>query len=435
MLELQDSSQHLREQLFEVGDEIEVYTQEHALILANGKLGGSEQGVEPEKLRQMADLHRSRLTEIKTRLRSPSAKRKKDLDKQLNAFTHELTQIYAKRNSPTQQVVVAFKADRAGELRLELSYLVRDAGWDPFYTIRVNNTDQPMDMQLKANLINNTGVGWEDVSLTLSTAINSGNNQSPILTPRYLDIRSISRRDISSPKSQSERLLSNTMNLQAAAPPGKDKVRLPTQLTTLTQTELAIEFEIALPYDIPADNQPHQVDIKNLETKGRYEHYAVPKLDPDAFLVAYLQTDLLRGKAHVYFEGAFVGETYVNTDNPADSMKISLGRDPNVQINHKQVSDFTRIKQLGSTIKQSYAYEMVIRNNKRQTVTLNLEDQIPVSRNKDIKVELVENGGAKHDEESGRLYWELTLAPGETRKLRFVYEVKYPKGKPVYGLE
>ena len=60
-------------------------------------------------------------------------------------------------------------------------------------------------------------------------------------------------------------------------------------------------------------------------------------------------------------------------------------------------------------------------------MTLILFDQYPVSKEKDIEVNLAEDGGARVDKETGQLRWEVTLNPGELKKIKFRYAVKYPK--------
>ena len=58
-----------------------------------------------------------------------------------------------------------------------------------------------------------------------------------------------------------------------------------------------------------------------------------------------------------------------------------------------------------------------------------LKDQYPVSQNKEVEVELLESNDAAVNEETGVLTWKLKLAPGEVKKVRLSYSVKYPKDK------
>ena len=70
---------------------------------------------------------------------------------------------------------------------------------------------------------------------------------------------------------------------------------------------------------------------------------------------------------------------------------------------------------------------ITLRNNKKSAVKLNVVDQYPVSTDSEIKVELTESSGALVHAATGKLTWNVTLQPGESRTLRIAYEVKYPK--------
>ena len=65
-----------------------------------------------------------------------------------------------------------------------------------------------------------------------------------------------------------------------------------------------------------------------------------------------------------------------------------------------------------------------MKNNKSESVKVTVEDQFPVSTVDDIKVVLVDNGGAEVDEKEGKLTWKLNLKPGEKKELKFSYSVK-----------
>ena len=64
-------------------------------------------------------------------------------------------------------------------------------------------------------------------------------------------------------------------------------------------------------------------------------------------------------------------------------------------------------------------------------MNLVIDDQFPVSTNKDIEVEYIDKGGAQFNEQTGILTWRLKLDPAKSVKLNFRYSVKYPKDKMV----
>lgn len=443
LLLLEDSLKAISEKLKVLDDEKFVYENEQQLVLTNNKIGGTDNGLTADELQKMANFYRERLAAIRKRLRELDLG-SRDLRQKQNDYQLEINQINSMRSQPTEEVVVTFNAKAAGTVNLTLKYLVNDASWSPFYDIRVENTRDPLRFFLKANVVNRTGINWDQVKLRISTTNNNGNNNSPVLNPWMVDFArpvypsapmGAATRPAPMLKSDSRAGVANTMDAPVAEMEGKEEIAgYAYEMTTTNEGELGLEFEIASPYDIPSDGKEHQVDILATDVKGEFKHFGIPKLDKDAFLVAYISQDLLRAKANVYFEGTFVGETFVNTDNPGDSMKISLGRDPKVQIQREQVKDFTEKKVVGSNIRQTFGYDIILKNNKSDAVNLNLEDQIPVSQNKDIEVQLLESTDGVFNDVSGKVSWNITLKPGETRTLKLRFEVKYPKNQPVYGL-
>jgi uncharacterized protein affecting Mg2+/Co2+ transport len=91
--------------------------------------------------------------------------------------------------------------------------------------------------------------------------------------------------------------------------------------------------------------------------------------------------------------------------------------------------DYSSVKFLGSNKKQIFTYEITVKNNKREKVSMLLKDQFPLSTNKDIEVELLESSGATINSDLGVLNWTVELAPGETKKFKTSYSIKYPKIK------
>ena len=91
--------------------------------------------------------------------------------------------------------------------------------------------------------------------------------------------------------------------------------------------------------------------------------------------------------------------------------------------------DFSSTRFLGSNKLQTFTYELTVKNNKKDAVNFILKDQYPISTNKDIEVELLSADDAMNNKEIGVLTWKLQLAPNESKKVRFSYSIKYPKGK------
>ena len=204
---------------------------------------------------------------------------------------------------------------------------------------------------------------------------------------------------------------------------------------SVTDNELNVTFDVELPYDIPTNGKEQTATLKEYQLKALYKYYAVPKLDKDAYLLAELpdweQLNLLPGEANIIFEGTYVGKSFVDPASTLDTLSLTLGRDKRVVIKKEKLVDFSSVKFLGSNKIQKSTYELTVKINKKDTVRMVLKDQYPISTNKEIEIELLDNGGASVTPEIGLLDWNLQLAPGELKKLRFSYTVKYPKDKVV----
>jgi TonB-dependent SusC/RagA subfamily outer membrane receptor len=202
---------------------------------------------------------------------------------------------------------------------------------------------------------------------------------------------------------------------------------------TVKDNELNVSFDIDLPYDVPGNGKEQHVSLKEFKVNTLYKYYAVPRLDKDAYLLGELADwealNLLPGEANIIFEGTYIGKSYIDPNSTNDTLNLTLGKDKRIVVKKEKLKDFSSVKFLGSSKKQVFSYELTVKNNKKEAVQMLLKDQYPLSTNKEIEVELSEYSGASNNTELGILTWKLQLAPGETKKLRVSYTVKYPKDK------
>ena len=60
-------------------------------------------------------------------------------------------------------------------------------------------------------------------------------------------------------------------------------------------------------------------------------------------------------------------------------------------------------------------------------MSVKIFDQVPITIEKDIKIEVNELSGAKHKNSTGMVTWKYNLKPEENKTFKLNYEVKYPK--------
>ncbi len=198
------------------------------------------------------------------------------------------------------------------------------------------------------------------------------------------------------------------------------------------QSEVNVEFNVTSAYSIPSDNNPHQVDLTMNSMNAVYAYGVVPKADKDAFVTAKVSgNDLVNqisGEANVYFDGTYTGKTFINGTS-GDSIILSLGRDKRIQIQRTLLKDFSSKSFSGGIRKEHSTWEISIRNTRKEPVYIVVEDQVPISTEKEIEVKLLSNGGASYDEGTGKLTWNLMLEGEKSQSVKFSFEVKYPKEK------
>ncbi len=208
--------------------------------------------------------------------------------------------------------------------------------------------------------------------------------------------------------------------------------------TSINENQLNVSFDIDIPYDILSNGKAHSVALKEIKLPASYKYYAAPRVDKEAFLLAeindYSKYNLLPGEANIIFEGLYVGKTNINPNQTADTLSLSMGRDKKISIKREKVVDKSGTKFLSSYKEQTFTYDITLRNNKKEDIQMTLKDQYPLSTDKDITIDLLDDGKAKVNAETGILTWELKLAPNETKKIRISYKVRYPKDKVIDNL-
>jgi len=195
------------------------------------------------------------------------------------------------------------------------------------------------------------------------------------------------------------------------------------------------EFKITQKYSIASTGKRYDVQLEEEKIPVDYQYHCVPKLDPGVFLVASIpnwnEYELMAGKANIYFDRTFIGKTFIDVQAVEDTVVISLGRDDRVTVERTKVKDQSKKQWLGGKKKITKAWTIKVRNNKTKDIDLFIEDQIPVSQDKAIEVELQEKSGASLFEDIGALIWELKIAAGSTEERQFKYEIKHPKRRVV----
>lgn len=408
------------------------------LLDKNHQVNGINSGLSVAELMKMVDYYKAKRTEVSNAYDALEEK-VQQLNIVLSRLKNKL-EINTQKEEKTSKgkLVLQIMNEVAGNVDFSINYLTANANWKPFYDLRADSISEPIEMMYKAQVVQNTGIDWKQVKLTLSSGNPNQNNQAPILSSWFLrygyeqDYGYLNDVEVVANKLQGRAsgVQSDTYDLK--------KEKSISNYTTIQENQLNISFDIDIPYDILSNGKAHSVALKEIDLPATYKYYAAPRVEKEAFLLAeisdYSKYNLLQGEANIIFEGMYVGKTFINPNQTSDTLNLSMGRDKKISIKREKVVDKSGTKFLSSKKEQTFTFDITVRNNKKEAVQLLLKDQYPLSSDKEIEIELKESDGAKINTETGILTWDLNLKPNETKKIRISYKVRYPKDKIIDNL-
>ncbi|MBR4714087.1 MAG: mucoidy inhibitor MuiA family protein [Paludibacteraceae bacterium] len=197
-------------------------------------------------------------------------------------------------------------------------------------------------------------------------------------------------------------------------------------LSTFSQLE-AYSAEATTLNSIPSDGSEHEAMIGAESIPAKYTYYTAPKISPNVYMMAevpdWKKYQLQEGKLRLFHNNTYIGESYWKPIGIEDTLHFSVGIEKNIGVERTLKATNKGKNLLRTSNKVLREWEIIVKNNKDFTVDVTVEDQIPVSTNSDIKVNLIESSQAKVNEKTGRLTWVVKLAPGEKKIINLQYEV------------
>ena len=446
-IELSDSIEQIATDTQLVHNKIAVLKHESGTIWKNSQVSGTNTGLSVAELSKYLDLVNAKM-EGYLNEKDKAEKQLKKMTARIAKLQWQLDEEQQKQYQPGGQLLVKFYVKEATNTSVNISYVVPHAGWSPTYDVWADDAHSPLKLYYKANIYQNSGVKWNNVRLTLSTGNPNEGVQAPTLSPWYLAFYA--------PTSYTWSGGNNNEPMRGLAAVAYEKPTVAedkvaalgkevheeqssmNQYVSVDNAGVNTSFDIDLPYTIPSDGQQHLVAIKKYELPATYRYYAIPKLDKDAFLQAQITNwedlNLLPGQTNIFYEGTYVGQGNIDVRNTKDTMTLSLGRDKKIVVKRARDTKLRSVKTIGSNVRETFAYTVTIRNTRKESINITIQDQQPVSNDAAIVIDDKDTGGAEYDETTGMMKWALTLNANDTKSLTFGYTIKYPKGKMLANL-
>jgi uncharacterized protein (TIGR02231 family) len=151
-----------------------------------------------------------------------------------------------------------------------------------------------------------------------------------------------------------------------------------------------------------------------------------------AQVVGWEKLNLLSGESNIYFDGTFMGKSYLDVNSTKDTLSFSFGKDSKVSVERTRVKEKSKIKTIGSRQKFEVTWEIKIKNNGGAMIPLIVKDQYPVSNQEDIKVKQGELVDGKVDEKTGIITWSFLKGISGSQTITFDYSVDSQYGIQLY---
>lgn len=341
------------------------------------------------------------------------------------------------------RIIVNVIADQPMVASVNVNYYITNAGWTPSYDLRAISNEQSVKLTYKAQIYQQSGIDWNGVKLVLSTANPNRSYNIPNLSPWYLgyayQYKNTNIKKINSmyeqPVSTTQKSIANTDSYSLSGRAELDEAKDASSYTTVSENVIETEYEIKLNYTIPSDGKTHFAAILVKDLKTLYRYKAIPKLNNNVYLTAVLpdweDAITMGGEASIYYDGSYVGRTSLSPGGTEDTIQLSLGIDKNIAIKRQKIKDKCSQKLLEENIVHQYTYEITIKNARSSKIEIDIEDQLPLTNDKNVSIERKELSGAKYDELTGILKWRLNVQAKDSKKVSLVYQIKAPKTMPI----
>jgi uncharacterized protein (TIGR02231 family) len=411
--------------------------------------------LEPEKWLKMIDFYHEKLEKLDAQLWEME-KSARNIREQLQQINYQLQQAGGKDSKVKNQVALVVQMPENGSLVLHLSYIVSQARWFPIYDLRVSTETKQMNLTYNAIIQQNTGEDWQNVQLKLSTAQPAISGHQPELSPWRIWVYEMPKRAYQSNKPASQSMMVNMMpqgfvggmSAEADLDMEEEKFQDMLKSTSVVETKTtSVFFNIVGSHTIQSDFTDHKVTILLEDFAAHFRYSTVPKLAPYAYLKAKVinntEFPLLAGESNVFLDNNFVATSKLDAIAPSEEFWTFLGIDEGMKVEHKFLKKYEK-KEGGIFTKKTkvwiYEYQIKLKSFKKTTEEIVVWDQLPISGNESVKVQLIE---PTYKEDTNKLKknewefleWFFILQPNEEMLIPFKFSVEYPHEAHLTGID
>ena len=417
-------SEKIRNEIEALNSQIEIKDLQAEMWKANGDFTNraSQSASEIQEYIEMLPERLEKLNSDITELKAKITKLEKELEK-------------AQQDERKPVLAVDITVPKAGTYPFEVRYYETSAGWNPVYELHTDSKE-PIELKMRARITQHSGEDWKDVSVSLFSGNPSASGRLPDIAPVYLNIHE-------EVKAKAKNAVFGMMEARMAEPGAAmgvmmdmdEAVRVETEEAEVSSEETMTEYILPGKRDILSGSDGTMADLQKYTLNTEYNVVTVPCLDPSAYLIASVKaadipftSDI---NAAIYLNDMYTGQVTISPDMTKEDLEITLGKEEHVHVSRQEVLNKTSNTLFKGQKVVDHGFETKITNNSGSDVEITVKDQIPVSQDKEITVDVKDTAGASLDSETGILTKKLTVAAGKTEVMPLSYKVSWPKDKKI----
>ncbi|HEX9469962.1 MAG TPA: mucoidy inhibitor MuiA family protein, partial [Bradyrhizobium sp.] len=344
------------------------------------------------------------------------------------------------------EVRIDLSAAAATKATLRVTYAVRAARWTPLYDARLDtgakDRKPALELVRRAEITQTTGEDWPNIALSVSTVRSARGGRAPELNSLIVQYPPPPR-----PAAPAGAVMDN------ARPPAQSRamskaIDQPAEREKADEQQAAAEvggfqvvFRIPGRVSVGASEGAKSLRVSTASIAPDLAVRAVPVIDPTAFLEAsFTQREdapLLPGQVAIYRDGVFIGRSHMAAAGKDETVRLGFGADDKVKVERSVVKRNEGSAGLILTTSKidERSFKTVIRNGHDFPIRIAIEDQLPVSENEDIQVEMLPSTTPPTTinvrDKRGVLEWTFEAKPGEAKDIAFAWRVRWPKDKGI----
>jgi uncharacterized protein (TIGR02231 family) len=345
------------------------------------------------------------------------------------------------------EVRIDLAASAATKATLRVTYTVRNARWTPLYDARLDTgaKDRKPSLELvrRAEITQNTGEDWSNVALNVSTVRTARGGNAPDLNSLMVQYPQLQRLMPAAAAPASEHA-DRVQQFRFGSGGGGDDAffaKAAEQQAVADVGGFQVMFKIPGRVSLGASEGAKSLRVSTVTLAPDLAVRAVPVRDPTAFLEASFKQNedapLLPGRVSIYRDGSFVGRGQMTAAGKDETVRLGFGADDKIKIERAVVKRNEGSAGLIVTTSKTdeRLFKTTVRNGHDFPIRIAIEDQLPVSENEEIQVEMLPATtpptATNLRDKRGVLEWAYDVKPGEVRDIAFAWRVRWPKDKDV----